>query len=96
MGVQGVSEQRGVSQTQSAFREGLLDLIQHIPQQRWLVALGVNGDRLIGGFDQQTDVVTLDRPAVHGGAGVNPLHNGEVMVEADPGQQVVEGHVDPL
>ncbi len=78
------------------------------------------------GFDQQTDVVTLDRPAVHGGAGVNPLHNckqrdkkqgtdlrvsvfwkvsqaslwsqrtGEVMVEADPGQQVVEGHVDPL
>ena len=26
-------------------------------------------------FDQQTDVVTLDRPAVHGGTGVDPLHN---------------------
>lgn len=54
MGVQGVSEQRGVSQTQSAFREGLLDLIQHIPQQRWLVALGVDGDRLIGLDERET------------------------------------------
>ncbi len=27
------------------------------------------------GFDQQTDVVTLDRLAVHGGTGVNPLYN---------------------
>lgn len=33
--------------SQSAFRESLLDLIQHIPQQRWLVALGVDGDGLI-------------------------------------------------
>lgn len=34
--------------SQSAFREGLLDFVQHIPQQRWLVALGVDGDGLIG------------------------------------------------
>lgn len=26
-------------------------------------------------FDQQTDMVTLNGPAVHGGTGVDPLHN---------------------
>lgn len=102
--------------TQSALREGLLDLIQHIPKQRRLVTFSVNGHGLTGlggggkqreknqghdlkvhknwlrkyqsqrimrekfhwfthSFDQQTDVVTLDRPAVHGGTGVDPLHN---------------------
>lgn len=30
-------------QTQSALREGLLDLIQHIPKQRRLVTFSVNG-----------------------------------------------------
>lgn len=54
MGVQGVSARRGVSQTQSAFQEGLLDLIQHIPQQRWLATLGVDGDRLIGLDERET------------------------------------------
>lgn len=34
--------------SQSALREGLLDFVQNIPQQRWLVALGVDGDGLIG------------------------------------------------
>lgn len=33
-------------QTQSALREGLLDLIQHIPKQRWLVTFSVNGHSL--------------------------------------------------
>lgn len=33
-------------QTQSALREGLLDLIQHIPKQRWLVTFSVNGHGL--------------------------------------------------
>lgn len=32
--------------TQSALREGLLDLIQHIPKQRRLVTFSVNGHRL--------------------------------------------------
>lgn len=86
--------------TRSALREGLLDLIQHIPKQRRLVAFSVNGHRLprlevtenmeldavftentristpfTHSFDQQTDMVTLDGPAVHGGAGVDPFHN---------------------
>lgn len=32
--------------TQSALREGLLDLIQHIPKQRRLIAFSINGHRL--------------------------------------------------
>lgn len=32
--------------TQSALREGLLDLIQHIPKQRRLIALSINGHGL--------------------------------------------------
>lgn len=72
--------------TQSALREGLLDLIQHIPKQRRLVTFSVNGNCLSRSFDQQTDMVALDRPAVHGGTGVDPLHNREMVVEADPGQ----------
>lgn len=32
--------------TQSARTEGLLDLIQHIPEQRRLVTFSVNGHRL--------------------------------------------------
>lgn len=51
---------RRARQKQSALREGLLDLIQHIPKQRWLVTFSVDGHRLISSFDQQTDVVTLD------------------------------------
>lgn len=92
-------------QTQSALREGLLDLIQHIPKQCWLVTFSVNAHgltrlrkikgvnslfyifnwykyfkeqktrKLTYSFDQQTDMVTLDRPAVHGGTGVDPLYN---------------------
>lgn len=38
----------GSEGSQSALREGLLDFVQNIPQQRWLVALGVDGDGLIG------------------------------------------------
>lgn len=33
-------------QTQSALREGLLDLIQHIPKQRRLITFSVNGHGL--------------------------------------------------
>lgn len=36
-----------VSQTQSALREGLLYLFQHIPQQWRLITFSVNGDCLI-------------------------------------------------
>lgn len=35
--------QGGGSCTQSALREGLLDLIQHIPKQRRLIAFSING-----------------------------------------------------
>lgn len=41
----GVGAPRG-SQTQSALRKGLLDLIQHIPKQCWLITLCVNGHGL--------------------------------------------------
>lgn len=47
-------------QTQSALREGLLDLVQHIPKQRRLITFSVNGHRLTRSFDKQTDMVTLD------------------------------------
>lgn len=97
----------GGSCTQSALREGLLDLIQHIPKQRRLIAFRINGHGLTRlemrgkkkakldtrflqkpsgfktvlthSFDQQTDVVTLDRPAVHGGTGVDPFHNYSII-----------------
>lgn len=36
----------GAVGTQSALREGLLDLIQHIPKQRRLVTFSVDGHRL--------------------------------------------------
>lgn len=38
----------GGCRTQSALGEGLLDLVQHVPQQRRLVTLGVDGHRLSG------------------------------------------------
>lgn len=46
-----------VCRTQSALREGLLDLIQHIPEQRRLVTFSVNGHRLtrLGGGGRERD-----------------------------------------
>lgn len=47
--------------TQSALREGLLDLIQHIPEQRRLVTFSVNGHRLtrLGGGGGHKDRVRV-------------------------------------
>lgn len=102
-GMKGPGETWGCP-TQSALREGLLYLIQHIPKQRRLITFSVNrhgltrlekrsrdtnqgqrensqfvlfitAETLTYSFDQQTDMVTLDRPAVHGGTGVDPLDN---------------------
>lgn len=44
--------------TQSALREGLLDLIQHIPKQRRLIAFSVDGHRLTR--LEVTDNIKLD------------------------------------
>ena len=46
VGGRGLGAPRGC-QTQSALREGLLDLIQHIPKQRRLVTFSVDGNCLI-------------------------------------------------
>lgn len=47
--------------TQSALTEGLLDLIQHIPEQRRLVTFSVNGHRLtrLGGGGRDKDGVRV-------------------------------------
>lgn len=45
-------------------------------------------------FDQQTDMVTLDRPAVHGGTGVDPLHNysNKTSVSNTENNQSMQSH----
>ena len=45
-------------------------------------------------FDQQTDVVTLDRPAVHGGTGVDPLHNWYKKTKKKPSVMNAEQTTD--